>query len=127
VDEFDLDIRLTALRRRELRFAHGTTRLCCIDDPGTQCPDPSTEQTECLPCRTEDTCQTRCNQATCQTCATCHTQCNQATCQTCATCHTQCGQATCNTCQTDCSPCLTDRCHTEVGTCVNTRCNTCRC
>jgi hypothetical protein len=132
VDEFDLDIRLTALRRRELRFAHDTTNVCCIDDPGTQCPPPNTERTECFRCPVRtDTCHTRCRQDTCNhpvVTDTCDTQCNQATCQqTCATCHTQCGQDTCNTCRTDCSPCPTDACHTEVGTCVNTRCNTCRC
>ena len=54
VDEFDLDTRLTALRHREQRFAHGTTRLCCIDDPGTQCPP-----------FTEETCHTQCQQHTC--------------------------------------------------------------
>jgi hypothetical protein len=119
VDEFDLDIRLTALRRRELRFAHGTTNICCgIEDPGTQCPEPNTEQTECFRCPVRtDTCDTRCGQDTCNhpvETDTCHTQCNQPTCQTCATCHTRCDQ---NTCVNGCDP---PTINLHVPTCRNT-------
>lgn len=151
VDEFDLDVRLSAPggRAEGLIFpaetweaeCPGPTRdtcrtICggCGGDTfqiticrGRTCIDVNT----CDTCaRTCDTCPTQC-QDTCFTCDTCRTQCGQDTCVTCQTCQTQCGQATCVTCQTCRTRCnqltcqVTCRCPTEQRTCFNTRCNTC--
>ncbi len=133
LDEFDLDIRLSA--RSPLLAQQPWTQNFVCQEPTQGCADtwplttcgfgggcgggnpPATlgcETAEITICRgatcidqaTCDTCQT-CNQATCQTC---NTACGQGTCQTCLT---RCNQDTCRTCETRCG----GTCNPHVFTC----------
>lgn len=152
LDEFDLDVRVSAVDASAVAQStfgcgdtefFGCTQFCTIDaqcgGPTRGCP-PQTggcetfQITICRGATCLDVCETRvrtfCEQATCDTCrtrcaqGTCRT-CNQATCQTCnqATCQT------CNTCQTLCGQATCQTCQTRCNqdTCrtCETRCGTC--
>ena len=120
IDEFDLDVRLSAAQPKPEGLPTGYT---CLN--GCQ-PKPTLQET----CFKEATCaghtcvDTQCQQATCvntqcqqHTCV--NTQCNQNTCETC---QTQCNQNTCHTCRTQCNQ-LTcggtcfETCHRTCATC----------
>ena len=151
LDEFDLDVRLSAAGAAALTPStfgcpdtefFGCTQFCTIaaECPGATrdgCPLPTRgcetlQITICRGATCIDVCETRvqtfCEQQTCDTCRTrcgqftCRT-CNQATCQTCnqATCQT-CNQVTCRTCQTRCGQFTCQTCPTR---CNQDTCRTC--
>ena len=150
LDEFDLDVRLSAASAAAAQSTFGCgdteffgcTQFCTNE---AQCPGPTRDGcgppptrgcetaqiTICRGATCIDVCETRrtlCEDATCETCRTrcgqptCRT-CNQATCQTCgqATCQT-CNQATCQTCNTACGQATCQTCRTR---CNQETCRTC--
>jgi len=133
MDEFDLDLRLSASRRAfvdpmaqtweaecpgptwgcQTEFACGTDNECpsgwTVCKPRTCACTDATCQTDCRGATCADTCQTCPGQATCGTCPgqhTCQTCPGQQTCATCQTCPDQQTCVTCETCarQNTCNP-----------------------